>query len=150
MNYKTARPIDTSACMKLIKKDLSYFPGLTLVEIEKSLRQAIADGTVVTARDGDELAGLLIFRRSPAELLFVAVDPEFRKEGVARNLFRSMCSQIPQGQKIVTISFRSDDDDYEEHTGFYISLGFKAGRMLERDGVPVQEYVYLNKTAILK
>ncbi|MGI6109887.1 MAG: GNAT family N-acetyltransferase [Eubacteriaceae bacterium] len=145
MNYITAKPIDITPCIRLIKEDISYFPGLTVPETEKVLRQAVPGGEVILAKDEGKIIGLLIFRRATAELMFMGVEPEYRGKGIGADLFRYMCSVIPKGKTIKTITFRTNNEDYPADQSYFVRLGFKPGRMMERDGVPSQEFTYENK-----
>lgn len=143
MNYTTAKPIDKTDIDEILNSSIQDFPGLKEAGISDKLMKLIKRGDVLVAKDKGEIVGQLIYRRSTGELIFMSVKPEYRKEGVARELFRFMCAQVPRDKEIYTFSFRKDDMGEEgPETYFTNVLGFKPRAWMEREGIPVQKFVY--------
>lgn len=143
MNYTTAKPLDKTDISDLIIREIREFPGLNADKIESQLMDLIKRGDVIVAKDKKDIVGALIYHRSTGELVFMAVEPSHRGQHVAQEMFRYMTSMVPEDREIFTYSYRTDDDSSTGAEKFFTErLGFKPRAYEERDGRPVQKFIY--------
>ena len=76
------------------------------------------------------MAGLAVFSGQNRELTFLAVRPEFRKQGIGKRLIERGISCFPRGEEISVITFREGDPEGTAARRCYLSCGFVDGEDL--------------------
>ena len=92
--------------MELVKDD---FAGYKEKEFLEAVYSAISnDGAIVEEKDG-RIAGLLMCSKKEKDLSFLAVHPEYRKNGVAKRLIEKMTEWFTVGDIISVVTFQDGD-----------------------------------------
>lgn len=92
----------------------------------------IDEGTVV---------GVLLFSRKKNMICCLAVDPEYRQQGLASMLLRKALDELDRSKDITVSTFRENDDKGIAPRALYKKFGFKEGEMIEEFGYPNQVFV---------
>ncbi|NQW16956.1 MAG: GNAT family N-acetyltransferase [Chloroflexi bacterium] len=144
MNIRLAKPSDAGEIAKSVNRLILELGGtvLPLSEAEKMCARVIscdADGAVVVADDGDQLAGIctISFQRAIRTLGKYAIiqemyiGPEHRNDGLGSRLVEAAVSEAARhGCKVVELGAPPDGEDAER---FYGRVGFTGvGQRLRR------------------
>ena len=106
--------------MEQVKED---FTGYQESEFLEALHKAIDNKEALLEEKEGRLAGMLTFSYQEKELTFLAVMPEFRKQGVGKRLIKRMAECFEDGEVVHVITFREGDQKgtaarYCYHTAF--------------------------------
>lgn len=74
-------------------------------------------------------------------LCFLAVDPIYRRQHIARQMVDFMLTQMEDGKDITVTTYREGNPNGIAARAFYKRLGFSKGKLTEEFGSPVQEFV---------
>lgn len=80
-----------------------------------------------------------------AEIRFLAVHPEYRRQNIAQQLLERMMHRLDDGRDIIVETFREGDQKGTAARAFYQSLGFVPGETGLYQGYPVQIFVLKRK-----
>ncbi|MEG2328882.1 GNAT family N-acetyltransferase [Anaerorhabdus sp.] len=122
--------------MDLVKDD---FAGYKEVEFLESLMQAIAHNEAIIDKRGEDCAGLISFSKLENELTFLAVHPNYRKQGLSKKLINECLAQFEKGEEIHVITFREGDTKGIAARKCYFSCGFEEAETLTVFGYPCQK-----------
>ncbi|WP_242954284.1 GNAT family N-acetyltransferase [Clostridium oryzae] len=106
------------------------FPGLEKEVYKKGLQVSIMEKEALVAKENGLVIGALAFSNDSKELVFLAVDPEYRKMGITQNLIKKMASLFPTGTQLSVITYREDDLHGRAARKLYQNFGFKCGELL--------------------
>ncbi|WP_274953418.1 GNAT family N-acetyltransferase [Angelakisella massiliensis] len=150
MEIRLAQAQDIDAWMALVEQVRDVFPGLETAEAMEEHRATvlrfIKNSSAVCGAEADRMAGILLFSRESGQLCFLAVDPSYRRQHIARKMVSLMLTQIDEGKDITVTTYREDDPNGQAARAFYKRLGFSEGKLTEEFGCPVQEFI-LKRTA---
>ncbi len=145
MEIRAAKAQDIEAWMALVEKVRDVFPGLETAQAMEEHRAEVLrfmeDGSAVCAAEARRMAGILLFSVERSELCFLAVDPDFRRRHIAREMLEFMFPRMEAGRDISLVTYREEDPRGQAARAFYRSLGFSEGRLLEEFDCPAQEFV---------
>ena len=145
MNIRFANPADISQWMQLVTKVKDNFPGLeteqALAEHEKTVLSFIQKGGAICTEVDGEIKGILLFSKRRCQLCFLAVDPDYRRKHIARQLVGLMLEQLPEDKDVTVSTYREDDPNGIAARKFYKKMGFVEGPFSEEFGSPVQIFV---------
>ena len=110
MEIKIAKECDIDCWMRLVSKVKDSFPGLetkeALAEHRDTVLGSIRKESAICARIEDKIVGTLLFSRENNMLCFLAVDPEYRRQYIAEQLFRFMLPLMTPGKEITVPTYR--------------------------------------------
>ena len=116
----------TQMSRRLIETDLPQ--SWTVQRIVSHIRSA--NSVVITAVDNDVIVGFAVmhFKDDSAHLNLLAVEPEYRRSGIGRNLVR----WLEKSAKVAGIGFVSLEVRASNHRAlrFYAELGYRETGML--------------------
>lgn len=145
MEIRVARPQDLTAWVGLVDPIRQVFPGLETDEAmegyARDIAGAIARREGLCAWEGETLRGVLVFSQEKNELSFLAVAPEGRRKGAARQLIEAMLAELDPTRPVTLITYREDDPEGLPARALYRAIGFREGALVLEDGVPAQEFV---------
>lgn len=145
MNIRFANTTDISQWMQLVVKVKDNFPGLetdtALAEHEKTVLSFIQKGGAICGEDDGKIKGILLFSKSRCQLCFLAVDPDCRRQHIARDMIELMLEQLPHGKDVTVSTYRDGDPRGIAARPFYKKMGFMEGPLSEEFGSPVQIFV---------
>ncbi len=131
--------------MQLVRKVSWSFPGLETEERLDEHRQTVLKfmnkKQALCIRDMKTVVGVLLFSRSRNMICCLAVDPEYRKQGLASLLLRKALDELDRSKEIVVSTFRENDDKGIAPRALYRKFGFQEGEMTEEFGYPNQMFV---------
>ena len=145
MEIRLAQAQDIDAWMALVEQVRDVFPGLETAEAMEEHRATvlrfIKNSSAVCGAEADRMAGILLFSRESGQLCFLAVDPSYRRQHIARKMVSLMLTQMDEGKDITVTTYREDDPNGQAARAFYKRLGFSEGKLTEEFGCPVQEFI---------
>ena len=145
MNIQLAKPEHIDAWMALVEQVRDAFPGLETAEAMAEHRATVLkfmqSSSAIWAVDAGRVIGTLLFSRENSVLCFLAVDPIYRRQHIARQMVDFMLTQMEEGKDISRITYQESDPNGQAARAFYKRLGFSEGKLTEEFGSPVQEFV---------
>lgn len=143
MKIDFAKNCDFESWIDLLELVKENFPGLDLEEYRNVLHQSILKQEALVVKDDNEkLVGELIFSRMSNEICFLAIHPNYRKEGIAKNLIHHMFDLFPKGTNFRVITYREGDIKGIAARKLYESIGFTKGKLITVFDYPCQEFNY--------
>lgn len=126
------------AMMEIVKED---FAGYKENEFLEALYKAIDNREALLEEKEGRMAGMLMFSYQEKELTFLAVMPEFRKQGVGKRLIKRMAECFEDGDVVHVITFREGDRKGIAARHCYHSCGFADDEELMVFDYPCQRMV---------
>ena len=102
---------DISNILSMMEQVKEAFPGYQEIEFLEALYKAIDCKTAFLEEREGRLAGMLTFSYQEKELTFLAVVPEFRKQGVGKRLIKQMVECFEEGETVHYHSCGFVDDE---------------------------------------
>lgn len=140
-----AAPADLDDWMALVRKVSWNFPGLeTEAELEahrKTVRKFIGDRRALCVKDEDRIVGVLLFSRKCSMICCLAVDPEYRRRGIASAMLEKALGALDRSREITVTTFRENDAKGTAPRRLYKKYGFVEGELAEEFGYPNQRFI---------
>ena len=95
----------------------------------------------VCVKDSETIVGVLLFSRNRNMICCLAVDPEYRQQGLASILLRKALAELDRSREITVSTFRENDEKGIAPRALYKKFGFQEGEMTEEFGYPNQVFV---------
>ena len=124
--------------MELVKDD---FAGYNEKEFLEVVCNAINNDEAVMEEKDGVIAGLLMCSKKEKELSFLAVHPEYRKNGVAKRLIEKMTEWFTVGDIISVVTFQEGDPKGIPARACYHSCGFIDDEKLTVFDYPCQKMI---------
>ena len=145
MTIALAAQQDLDGWMRLVDRVKDAFPGLETREALEAHRHTalgfMRRGEAVCAKERGKIVGALLFSREGGMLCFLAVDPEHRRQHIAREMVSTMLAKMDPRRDIRVTTYRDGAPQGAAARAFYQRIGFTEGRLTEEFGCPVQEFV---------
>ena len=110
MNIQLAKPEHIDAWMALVEQVRDAFPGLETAEAMAEHRATVLkfmqSSSAIWAVDAGRVIGTLLFSRENSVLCFLAVDPIYRRQHIARQMVDFMLTQMEDGKDITVTTYR--------------------------------------------
>ena len=132
---------DINKVRSMMEQVKEAFPGYQETEFLEALDKAIDDKEALLEEKEGRLAGMLTFSYQEKELTFLAVMPEFRKQGVGKRLIKRMAECFEDGEVIQVITFREGDQKGMAARYCYHSCGFVDDEELVVFDYPCQKMI---------
>ncbi len=100
---------DINKVLSMMEQVREAFPGYQEAEFLEALYKAIDCKEAFLEEKEGRLVGMLTFSYQEKELTFLAVMPEFRKQGVGKRLIERMAECFEDGEVVHVITFREGD-----------------------------------------
>lgn len=140
MEIRYAGPEDQDSWMDLVKTVSDHFPGLDIPQYEGELEKAIAGKEALAAMMGNQVVGGLAFSRDTGELSFLAVHPQFQRQGIAQALIQALIALLDA--PLFVITYREGDPMGTAARSLYRHMGFAPGPLLTVFDYPCQRFDY--------
>ncbi|MCI8321651.1 MAG: GNAT family N-acetyltransferase [Dorea sp.] len=124
--------------MELVKDD---FAGYKEKEFLEAVCNAINNDEAMMEEKDGVIAGLLMCSKKEKELSFLAVHPEYRKNGVAKRLIEKMTEWFTVGDIISVVTFQEGDPKGIPARACYHSCGFIDDEKLTVFDYPCQKMI---------
>ncbi len=136
---------DIDGWIRLVDKVKDLFPGLETEDAVAEHRKTVIDfmekDSALCAEDNDNVVGVLLFSREEAQICFLAVDKEYRRQHIAENMVKYAINLMPKDKNVTVTTYCEDDPNGSAARNFYKDFGFEEGELKEEFGSPVQEFV---------
>ena len=152
MKVEFGRTSDIDSWMRLVKKVSWNFPGL---ETEQSIDEHkiivlkfMNDKRALCVKNEQDIVGVLLYSRKHNMICCLAVDPVYRKRGIASLLLKEALDKLDRDKDITVSTFRKNDVKGIAPRKLYKKFGFEEGELIEEFGYPNQRFVlHANKSA---
>ena len=145
MKVEFGRTSDIDSWMRLVRKVSWNFPGL---ETEQSIDEHkiivlkfMNDKRALCVKNEQEIVGVLLYSRKHNMICCLAVDPAYRKRGIASLLLREALDELDRDKDITVSTFRENDVKGIAPRKLYKKFGFEEGELIEEFGYPNQRFV---------
>ncbi len=137
--------VDIDLWMKLVEKVSWNFPGLETREKIEDHRQTVIkfmnDNSALCVKVSDIIVGVLLFSKKYNMICCLAVDPEYRKQGIASALLDKALNELDRSKDITVSTFRENDVKGAAPRRLYKKYGFVEDELIEEFGYPNQRFV---------
>jgi ribosomal protein S18 acetylase RimI-like enzyme len=140
-----AESTDLISWMDFIQEVRWNFPGLDTSEQLEAYRQTVIKNmnrhTAIYAKDGDKIIGIILFSVNQNVLGCMAVDPSYRRNGIASQMIELMLHYMDRSRDIIVTTFREGDENSIAPRALYKKLGFIEGEFCEEFNYPHQKFI---------
>lgn len=131
--------------MTLVRKVSWNFPGLEteegIIDHRNTVLKYISKNQAICVRENNRVIGVLLFSRYHNMICCLAVDPDFRMQGIASMLLEKALQELDRNRDITVSTFREDDEKGRAPRALYKKFGFKEGELTVEFGYPNQVFV---------
>ena len=140
---------DIGSWMELVQQVRWNFPGLetqaALEDHRRIVLRFMGEQRALCVKDGDKVIGVLLLSKKHNMICCLAVDPAYRRSGIASALLEKALLELDRSRDITVTTFRENDEKGVAPRGLYKRFGFTEGKLLVEFGYPVQEFVLRGK-----
>lgn len=106
------------------------------------------DKRALCVKNEQDIVGVLLYSRKHNMICCLAVDPAYRKRGIASLLLKEALDKLDRDKDITVSTFRKNDFKGIAPRKLYKKFGFEEGELIEEFGYPNQRFVlHANKSA---
>ena len=135
MKVEFGRTSDIDSWMRLVRKVSWNFPGL---ETEQSIDEHkiivlkfMNDKRALCVKNEQVIVGVLLYSRKYNMICCLAVDPAYRKRGIASLLLREAIDKLDRDKDITVSTFRENDVKGIAPRKLYKKFGFEEDELIE-------------------
>ena len=140
---------DIEAWMQLVNKVSWNFPGLEtkekIKEHEAVVLKFIEQKRALCIKDRDNMVGVLLISKKHNMICCLAVDPDYRRRGIAAKLMLAALDILDRTKDISVSTFREDDPKGVAPRTLYKKFGFQEAELIEEFGYPNQKFILYAK-----
>ena len=138
-------PEDIEKWMDLVTWVRGNFPGLEMQEKLDEHRSTVlkfmGKQQAICVKDGEKIAGVMLFSRGHNMICCLAVSPEYRRRGVASMLMDEALRNLDHTKEITVSTFRAEDEKGLAPRALYEKYGFVPRELTMEMNYPSQRYV---------
>jgi len=138
------QPQDIGSWMHLVRSVSDNFPGLetedALKDHENTVLKFMGKDQAICVKQDDRICGVLLFSRNRNMICCLAVDPEYRKQGIASLLLTKALAELDPEREVTVSTFREGDAKGTAPRALYKKFGFYEGELTEEFGYPNQVF----------
>lgn len=136
---------DIEEWIRLVRKVSPLFPGLeteeSIKDHEKTVLKFMGRQEALCVSDGDKITGVILYSSKHNMICCLAVDPDYRRLGIASALLGEALSHLDRTRNITVSTYRDGDDKGIAARALYKRFGFEEGELVEEFGYPNQVFV---------
>lgn len=140
---------DIEAWMQLVNKVSWNFPGLETKEKIKEHKAVVLkfmeQKRALCIKDRDNIVGVLLISKKHNMICCLAVDPDYRRRGIAAKLMLAALDILDRTKDISVSTFREDDPKGVAPRTLYKKFGFQEAELIEEFGYPNQKFILYAK-----
>lgn len=145
MNVTNGKHSDIDSWMSLVTRVRENFPGLEtkalLDEHRRTVLRFMDEGRALCVKEGEEIAGVLLFSTKHNMICCMAVAPEYRRRGIGSALLESAIACLDRSRDITVYTFRAEDEKGPAPRALYTRFGFEPRELTMEQNYPVQRFV---------
>lgn len=138
-------PEDIGKWMRLVTQVRRNFPGLETQEKLDGHRATVLKfmdrHQAVCVKEGNEIAGVMLFSKKHNMICCLAVSPGYRRRGVASMLMDEALASLDRTKEISVSTFQAGDEKGVAPRALYEKYGFVEDALIEEMGYPSQKYI---------
>ena len=152
IKVELGRPSDINSWMRLVRKVSWNFPGLeteqSIEEHKITVLKFMNDKRALCVKNEEDIVGVLLYSIKHNMICCLAVDPAYRKKGIASMLLSEALDKLDRDKDITVSTFRENDVKGIAPRNLYKKFGFEEDELIEEFGYPNQRFVlHVNKSA---
>lgn len=136
---------DIELWMELVKKVSWNFPGLetssSIDEHQRTVLRFMDKKQALCVKEQEKIVGVLLFSRNKNMICCLAVNPEYRRKGIASLLLEKALNELDRRRDIKVSTFRENDEKGIAPRALYTKYGFLEAELTEESGYPNQVFV---------
>lgn len=136
---------DIDAWMSLVDIVRWNFPGLETKEQLNGYLQTVVKNikrhSAICAKDKDKIVGIILFSTNRNMLCCMAVDPTYRRRGIASHMVGFMMQYMDRSRDLVITTFCEADEKGNAPRALYKKLGFIENELCEEFNYPHQKFI---------
>lgn len=136
---------DIGPWMALVTRVRANFPGLETAEAIEDHKNTVLKfmrrGEALCMKDGEIIAGVMLFSSKHNMICCLAVAPECRRRGAASAMLTEAISKLDRSRPITVTTFREDDEKGTAPRALYKKFGFTEGGLCIELNYPCQEFL---------
>ena len=144
MEVRYGTPEELDSWMDLVREVRGNFPGLETQEALEEHRNTVVEfmsqGRALCVKEGDVVAGVLLFSRTHNMICCLAVRPGYRGRGIASAMLEKALGELDRGRDVTVSTFREGDEKGTAARALYRKFGFVPGELTEEYGYPCQVF----------
>lgn len=145
IKVELGRPSDINSWMRLVRKVSWNFPGLeteqSIEEHKITVLKFMNDKRALCVKNEEDIIGVLLYSRKHNMICCLAVDPAYRKKGIASMLLSEALDKLDRDKDITVSTFRENDVKGIAPRNLYKKFGFEEDELIEEFGYPNQRFV---------
>ena len=145
MKVEFGRTSDIDSWMQLVRKVSWNFPGLeteqSIDEHKITVLKFMNDRRALCVKKEQDIVGVLLYSRKHNMICCLAVDPAYRKRGIASLLLSEALDKLDRDKDITVSTFRENDVKGIAPRKLYKKFGFEEDELIEEFGYPNQRFV---------
>lgn len=145
IKVELGRPSDINSWMRLVRKVSWNFPGLeteqSIEEHKITVLKFMNDKRALCVKNEEDIVGVLLYSRKHNMICCLAVDPAYRKKGIASMLLSEALDKLDRDKDITVSTFRENDVKGIAPRNLYKKFGFEEDELIEEFGYPNQRFV---------
>lgn len=138
-------PADIDRWMALVTGVRANFPGLETAEALEDHKNTVLKfmnrGEALCMKDGDEIAGVLLFSSKYNMICCLAVAPAYRRRGAASEMLKEALSRLDRSRDISVSTFREGDPKASAPRALYRKFRFEPDEFVVELGYPCQKFI---------
>lgn len=138
---------DIDLWMNLVHNVSPGFPGLETEDLLKEHKDTVlrfmreGRALCVKENEGHSIVGVLLYSKKHNRICFLAVSPDFRRQGIASMLLEEAIRCLDRSCPIIVSTFREEDPKGAAPRALYRKFGFIEGNLTEEFGYPNQVFI---------
>ena len=92
-------------------------------------------------KNEQDIVGVLLYSRKHNMICCLAVDPAYRKKGIASMLLSEALDKLDRDKDIIVSTFRENDVKGIAPRNLYKKFGFEEDELIEELGYPNQRFI---------
>ncbi len=140
-------PNDIDAWMELVNNVKWNFPGLetdeSIEEHRRTVLEFMQNRQAICVKNENSISGVLLFSKNHNMICFLAVSPQYRRNGIASKLLEAALGELNREKEITVSTFRENDEKGFAPRALYKKYGFEEGEF-------TMEFDYPNQIFVLK
>lgn len=136
---------DISGWLNLVRLSVDGFPHFDETEHAERLSKCIRNRCALILKDGETVIGCMAFDGATGRIHFLAVHPQYRKDGVAKAFCEKLLYGLTDAAEISVTTFRKGDRADTGHRKALQIMGFTEAGLLVEFGYPTQRFVLRRK-----
>ena len=145
MKVKYGTSLDIESWMQLVQHVRWNFPGLetaaALDDHRKTVLRFMSENRALCVKDAVKVVGVLLLSKKHNMICCLAVEPEYRRKGIASALLEKALVELDKSRDITVTTFRDNDEKGIAPRALYKRFGFAEEKLMIENDYPVQRFV---------